>query len=914
MKKTKLFTSLVALALVVGLGACEGDININVGDVNLGGDESSESETSSDSSEDETSSETSSEGNTGGNPSEGGDSGQGVSTYKLGAADPDTGVYYYFDGTALTNDYGNSYLNVTTSWDDAIDVAITDLASGGQSLSFVDSEGDTKYISWSSSTNVDFSDEAYAWYWTESINGYYNLADGTDTSGRFLGLLASNPSFRAYSPTTQYLAYGHVAAYETEPEPITPDEPETGTEEFPFEVGTDYFLGYDRDGTKYYYNGEVLNTYYGDVSTDISKAAKVTLGATGDKYTLKLENGYYLGAEFGDKNNFKWDLTTAYEWEYNSTYQTFVAYNASGTAYCLGTSGTYNEITVFTLSSAASNHPATLYEIPEGWEPYEEPEIDENSFTEVMTGKLGLFQENKDSYYYFTGTKDTDDKFGAMSTSWEEGVEVTLLTDDTYYFIRFVSNDETLYFGHTDKDNSQVAFNSDPYPLQYDETYGAYLNTDGSRYVGTYSTYETLSWSTVSYLGQEGQFIATIYETEPESLGGDEGGDEGDKEDIFPYELGKSYWLGFNMSNVDYYFDGTVYNTNYGGVTDDTSKAVWVTINEYGDGYSLSFVDDSGTTQYIYMNDSSYFKWRVDPYAWSYDSTYDTFTAQNASGTQYFIGTYGTYKDLCCNEYGYLTGDKSTSNAQYPAHLYEIKAPTALYISGADTLSAGLSTQLTVTANAGEYAGATWSSSNEEYATVDETGLVTGVAEGEVTIYATSTLDPTIVGSHTMTIEAKAEGTRTLDYTYTFASGNGITTSGGTVTLGGLQWTTTSAVYIGGEYSGNSRGLQIGSSNSAQTTPWTISTDFGEDVTLTSVAINVVGASSSSGANFTITHGDTTVANAVSFSTTAKDYEYANLEVSGSKLSISMVCTAKAMYLKYINFSIVVGPDSTLNW
>ncbi len=44
MKKTKLLTSLVALALVVGLGACDGDITINVGDVDvdLGGDSSSD--------------------------------------------------------------------------------------------------------------------------------------------------------------------------------------------------------------------------------------------------------------------------------------------------------------------------------------------------------------------------------------------------------------------------------------------------------------------------------------------------------------------------------------------------------------------------------------------------------------------------------------------------------------------------------------------------------------------------------------------------------------------------------------------------------------------------------------------------------------------------------------------------------
>ncbi|MCD8194919.1 MAG: leucine-rich repeat domain-containing protein [Coprobacillus sp.] len=46
MKKTKLLTSIAALALVVGLGACEtGDIIIEVGDVNIGGDSSDSADT-----------------------------------------------------------------------------------------------------------------------------------------------------------------------------------------------------------------------------------------------------------------------------------------------------------------------------------------------------------------------------------------------------------------------------------------------------------------------------------------------------------------------------------------------------------------------------------------------------------------------------------------------------------------------------------------------------------------------------------------------------------------------------------------------------------------------------------------------------------------------------------------------------
>ncbi len=70
MKKTKLLTSLAALALVACLGACEaGDININVGDIGIGGS-SSDTEDTEEPSESSSSSETES-----GEPSESSSSG-----------------------------------------------------------------------------------------------------------------------------------------------------------------------------------------------------------------------------------------------------------------------------------------------------------------------------------------------------------------------------------------------------------------------------------------------------------------------------------------------------------------------------------------------------------------------------------------------------------------------------------------------------------------------------------------------------------------------------------------------------------------------------------------------------------------------------------------------------------------------
>jgi hypothetical protein len=66
----------------------------------------------------------------------------------------------------------------------------------------------------------------------------------------------------------------------------------------------------------------------------------------------------------------------------------------------------------------------------------------------------------------------------------------------------------------------------------------------------------------------------------------------------------------------------------------------------------------------------------------------------------------------------------------------------------------GSTAQLTETVSVSNGAAqtVTWSSSNASVATVDASGLVTGVAAGNVTITATSTVDPTKFGTHTMIV------------------------------------------------------------------------------------------------------------------------------------------------------------------
>lgn len=78
----------------------------------------------------------------------------------------------------------------------------------------------------------------------------------------------------------------------------------------------------------------------------------------------------------------------------------------------------------------------------------------------------------------------------------------------------------------------------------------------------------------------------------------------------------------------------------------------------------------------------------------------------------------------------------------------------------------GNTTQLTATVLGSEEIAVTWESSDTAVATVDETGLVTGVAEGNVTITATSKADPTKSAVCSVTVKAPVQVVEiTLDKT-----------------------------------------------------------------------------------------------------------------------------------------------------
>jgi|GEM_PF-2370934 len=122
---------------------------------------------------------------------------------------------------------------------------------------------------------------------------------------------------------------------------------------------------------------------------------------------------------------------------------------------------------------------------------------------------------------------------------------------------------------------------------------------------------------------------------------------------------------------------------------------------------------------------------------------------------------------------------------------------SSITITGATTLMAEKTTQLSMTYDPLDSTrGVTWESSSDLIATVDANGLVTGVAEGEVTITATSTSNDTITDTHVISVSPA------VYWTITYHSNGGSDVDSDSVLDGTSATPPTPPTYTGYTFSG----------------------------------------------------------------------------------------------------------------
>ena len=123
-----------------------------------------------------------------------------------------------------------------------------------------------------------------------------------------------------------------------------------------------------------------------------------------------------------------------------------------------------------------------------------------------------------------------------------------------------------------------------------------------------------------------------------------------------------------------------------------------------------------------------------------------------------------TYDVLEWNIYPIDDFDLGFHTMNYPAYLIiEDDMPDTITITGPTEVNEGEFIQLDVTYPVDKLEGVIWLSSNESILTIDQDGLVTGVAEGLATVYAYSIYNHSIIDSHEITVNAIQEYTFSFD-------------------------------------------------------------------------------------------------------------------------------------------------------
>lgn len=139
-------------------------------------------------------------------------------------------------------------------------------------------------------------------------------------------------------------------------------------------------------------------------------------------------------------------------------------------------------------------------------------------------------------------------------------------------------------------------------------------------------------------------------------------------------------------------------------------------------------------------------------------------------------------------------------------------------------------------------------------------------------------------------------------YTHTFKSGE-LTTDGGTVTLSDIEWTASSATYIGWD-NNNGRGIQLGSKNTLNPT-YQLSTSALAGCTIRSITVNSSIASNGD-AKLTISVGSQT---SEAYTLTTSDAAYTfDCEDTTGDIRINWTATDRAYYVKSI--TIEYTPDA----
>ena len=273
---------------------------------------------------------------------------------------------------------------------------------------------------------------------------------------------------------------------------------------------------------------------------------------------------------------------------------------------------------------------------------------------------------------FFTG--EMNGNYLATSTDPSQGVDVTVEEVEGGYQLSFVKNGEKLYIDIHEytEGKAGVRITAEPTAVfVWNEECGVFTAdvADAPRYLGTYSTYNTISASDIKYIA--GENLPKIGVSQ------------------FPAGFGSMIWnftaaegqpapgtYKFALSQAELgqtlFFTGAM-NGNYLATSTNGALAVDVTIEEVDGGFRFYFMDGE-TKTYIdiheYTEGKAGVRLTAEPTAtFVWNEECGVFTADVADAPRY-LGTYSTYNTMSASDVKYIAGENlaKIGVSQFPAY------------------------------------------------------------------------------------------------------------------------------------------------------------------------------------------------------------------------------------------------------
>ncbi|MBR6534529.1 MAG: hypothetical protein IKT65_03020 [Clostridia bacterium] len=221
---------------------------------------------------------------------------------------------------------------------------------------------------------------------------------------------------------------------------------------------------------------------------------------------------------------------------------------------------------------------------------------------------------------------------------------------------------------------------------------------DSMYYLGTYSTYDTVSASATSYISADNtrvsqfpmELVYEVVEVAPDAGNEDNKDDDNKNENnttvkaevVSAPEAEKAYKFYLNQAEASkiLYLDGGVSGDRYLTMTDDYSKALDFYVEAAEGGFKF-FTNKDGAKKYLdlYINadgkqalqyaDASTVVYSYNAATFAWEATVD--------GTAYYLGTYGTFETVSASKTSYISAE-NTRVSQFPMEIVtgEVKSST----------------------------------------------------------------------------------------------------------------------------------------------------------------------------------------------------------------------------------------------